>query len=98
MVLMIRRVGIMATRAWDFGENGAVRAASMMRPALRLAETPSEQKPMPPAWLIAPPFRIEPSTSVHEPQAAYRPTPTAPEGPYRTIREVPRPGSEFDSL
>lgn len=77
----------MATRAWDSGEYEAVEP--VVRPMLRLVETPAEPKPMPPAWLIAPPFRSEPAISVREPQAACTP---APEGPYRTIREVPRAG------
>jgi hypothetical protein len=50
-----------------------------------------EHKPMPPSWMIAPPFGSEQIVSVNEPQAAYRPAPAAPvEGPYRNIREVPR--------
>ena len=52
-----------------------------------------EHKPMPPSWMIAPPFGSEPVVSVNELQAAYRPAPTAPvEGPYRNIRDVPRAG------
>ena len=65
-----------------------------------VAETPSapERKPMPPSWMIAPPFAGEPvatvpAVSVTEPQAAYRPAPQAPvEGPYRSVRQVPRAG------
>ena len=50
-----------------------------------------EPKPMPPCWMIAPPFGSEPAVSVTEPRAAYRPAPAASvEGPYRSIREVPR--------
>ena len=91
MAQMIRRVGKMATRAWDFSEYAAIEPA--VRPMLRLVESTPAGKPMPPAWLVAPPFRAEPAVSVREPQAAYRPTPASPEeGPYRTIREVPRAG------
>ena len=90
---MIRRVGIMATRAWDFSEYAAIEpAVPAARPALRLVEPAPDPKPMPPAWLIAPPFRPELAVSVHEPQAAYRPEPGAPDGPYRNIRQVPRSG------
>ena len=93
MVQMIRRVGIMAMRAWDFSEYAAIEPmAPAALPALRLVETPPEAKPMPPAWLIAPPFRPEPAMSVHEPQAIYRPQPGTPDGPYQNIRQVPRRG------
>ena len=81
----------MATRAWDFSEYAA--AAPVARPVLRLVESAPPARPMPPAWLVAPPFRGEPSFSVHERQAPYHPIPASPnDGPYRTVREVPRAG------
>ena len=62
----------------------AVATAAVAAPAAKLT---------PPAWMVAPPFRIEPMVSVHEPQAQYHAAPPAPEGaPYRSIREVPRAG------
>ena len=86
-----RRLRIVEPRA-------GVAVAPAAAPVAAMAATPEpepsdDRKPMPPAWLVAPPFSGEPVVSVHEPQAAYRPAPANPaEGPYRTIREVPRGG------
>jgi len=50
-------------------------------------------KLLPPAWMVAPPFRAEPALSVHEQQAACRSAPApAADTPYRTVREAPRAG------
>ena len=53
----------------------------------------TDHRPKPPSWLVAPPVRAEQLWGVNEPQAPYRAAPAAPaEGPYRSVREVPRPG------
>jgi len=56
---------------------------ALVQLALRIADEP---KPMPPAWLIAPSFRIEGD----EGPVAGAQVPPAGTAPYRSIREVPR--------
>ncbi len=55
-----------------------------------------DRKPAPPSWMIAPPFQGDPVLNIHQSWAAHRPAPAASvpsvEGPYRSIREVPRAG------
>lgn len=56
----------------------------------------NDHKLTPPAWLVAPPLYGEPVLSLHESWASHCAVPAAPEaqgeGPYRSIREVPRVG------
>lgn len=52
---------------------------ALVKMAVHIAEQP---RPMPPAWMIAPSFRVE----SHDAMAA---TPVST-SPYRSVREVPR--------
>ena len=58
-----------------------------------VAVTAPATKLMPPAWMVAPPFPVEPIMCMDQGQAQYHAVPASAErGPYRTIREVPRAG------
>lgn len=96
------RVSIMATayNLVDYRTVEPVRRARLrvIEPAPAPATTPVAEaapaaKLIPPAWMVAPPFRIEAMVSVQEPQAHYHAVPVPSEGaPYRSVREVPRAG------
>jgi len=66
----------------------------IVRPALRLVEKAPAAKAMPPAWMIAPPFRDEePLASAYVRQRSEQmmaASAVADTAPYRSIREVPR--------
>ena len=69
-----------------------VRKAAVIENAPVIQTAPVEdRKPMPPSWMVAPPFATEELVVVREPQAACRTAPTPSAGtPYRSVREVPR--------
>ena len=80
----------MAPRWQEQSDHSPVEAPA--RPVLRLVENPPV-KLNPPSWLIAPTFRPDAAVSVHEEQAPYIPNcQIIGDGPYRSIREVPRQG------
>jgi hypothetical protein len=84
-------VGIMATRVLEL--DGYPTVEERARPTLRLVERTPPAKLPPPAWMVAPAFRTEIATVVREEQAPYlAPAAVSAQGPYRTIREVPRAG------
>ena len=84
-------VGIMATRMLELDEHPVIEGRA--HPMLRLVErTPPVRLP-PPAWMVAPAFRTEIAAVVREERAPYRaPLMEPAQGPYRSIREVPRVG------
>ncbi|RYD97010.1 MAG: hypothetical protein EOP61_17235 [Sphingomonadales bacterium] len=69
-----------------------VRKAAVTENAPVIQTAPVEdRKPMPPSWMVAPPFATEELVVVREPQTACRTAPTPSAGtPYRSVREVPR--------
>ncbi|WP_340317162.1 hypothetical protein [Rhizorhabdus argentea] len=80
----------MATRMLELDGYPAI--GERARPALKLVENVPPAKLPPPAWMVAPTFRTEIAIGVEE-QALQRGPMTMPaQGPYRSIREVPRAG------
>lgn len=84
-------VGIMAMRMLELDGYPAI--GERARPALKLVENVPPAKLPPPAWMVAPTFRTEVAIGVGEELAPRREPMTMPtQGPYRSIREVPRVG------
>lgn len=79
----------MATRLQDLVEYGTVEP--IVRPALRLVDARLTPKPMPPAWMVAPAFRVDAEINALEPQAV-RHSAAVPlnAGPFQSVRQVPR--------
>jgi len=66
-------------------------AAATERASVAQTVPVADRKPMPPSWMVAPPFATEELVVVREPQTACRTVPMPSAGtPYRSLREVPR--------